>query len=281
MSEDPPRTLRNARSGAEADHHGNNADGNRSGEHSTLLREGDTPGTSQEFLTLGSDSRLRILQELIQADSSIAELAEATKLHPVTVRYHVNILLRDGLVKKVTRSRGSETGRPPVLYGVRQNRLIGGFPPRQYEILSELLFGIVVQSLGHEGARRRLYEAGRRVGEQLVETLERDSGMRVSDPESFVRLYLEGALAELGIRTVIVRRSEDLVQYRVFACPFQELALKYPDEICGYLDVGFHEGLTGKMGTNAGLERLACMGHGAPHCEYSVRWTQVPEEGVK
>ncbi|MFQ5838954.1 MAG: helix-turn-helix transcriptional regulator [Thermoplasmata archaeon] len=233
---------------------------------------------SEAFQALGSDARLRILQQLMRGDCSVSELARAMSLHPVTIRYHVNILLRDGLVEQLSHHREGAVGRPTTRYRIRYERMIGGFPPRHYEVLSEILLQTITESLARDRWERALYAAGRESGRQLIEAIEKDAQVSVWNPKRFVHLYMEGALANLGMQTEVVELRDDSVQYRAFTCPFQELALKYPDKICDYLDVGFHEGIAEKLGTNVVHERLACMGHGDPHCEYCVRWTEPSHE---
>ncbi len=229
---------------------------------------------TDEFLTLGSDVRMKILKELLQGDRGIAELAAVVGLHPVTVRYHVNILVRDGLVEKRTQRREGEVGRPPVRFRLRHERMVGGFPPRRYQVLSEILLGIIEQSLEKEEWQRALYVAGREFGRQLIQVIERKDEVSSWSPARFVRHYLEGALAEMGLVTALADQGDDFVSYRAFTCPFQELAIKYPDKICNHLDLGFHTGVSERLGPGVIHERLACMGHGDPYCEYYVRWSR-------
>src|SRR3989304_7255143 len=61
---------------------------------------------AEAFQTLGSDARLRILKELLRGERAIAELAAAVGLQPVTVRYHLTVLLRDGLRGETPGPRG-------------------------------------------------------------------------------------------------------------------------------------------------------------------------------
>ncbi len=243
-------------------------------------QEGEAKRTTlvEAFQALGSDVRLNLLKELIKGDCDISKLAEAVRLHPVTVRYHINILVSDGLVEKLVIHREGEVGRPPIRYRIRHKGMIGRFPPRLYEMLSEILLGIIDESLSREKWERMLYDAGREAGRQMIRATEMETQITVWNPRRFVQLYLEGALANLGLVTAAVEVGNDFVQYRGFTCPFQELALKYPEKICDYLDVGFHEGVAERLGTNVRHERLACMGHDDSYCEYRVRWTEIGEE---
>ncbi len=230
------------------------------------------------FHALGSEARLKILRELLQGDRDVSELAEAVDLHTVTVRYHLNILVGDGLVQKLTAPREGEVGRPPIRYHLRQKELVESFPPRRYEMLSEILLGVVDAALPKAEMRRVLYDAGHRTGADLANALRRQEGFAQWNPERFVRHYVEGAMATMGLIASVTEKTEDHVQYRSFVCPFQELALKYPDKICDHLDAGFHEGVAETLGPGVVHERLACMGHGHPYCEYRVNWKGGEEE---
>jgi len=236
---------------------------------------------AEAFQTLGSDARLRILKELLRGERAIAELAAAVGLQPVTVRYHLTVLIGDGLVEKTTSHREGDVGRPPIRYHLRREGIIRGFPPRQYAMLAEMLLGIIGGSLDPGGRERALYGAGKAAGEQLVETLEREAGFSGWNPRRFVRHYLESALARMGLLTVVADIGEDFVQYRSISCPFLELALRYPEMVCDHLDAGFHEGVAAGMGSGVIHERLACMGHGDTFCEQRMKWAKkvVEEEG--
>lgn len=235
---------------------------------------------AEAFQALGSDARLRILKELLRGERSISELAGAVGLQPVTVRYHLNVLIGDGLVERTTSHGAGEVGRPPIRYRLRREGIIRGFPPRQYAMLAEMLLGIIEGSLGPAGRARALREAGKAVGQQLVGTLQREAGFSAWGPRRFARHYLGDGMARMGLLAVVADMGEDFVQYRSISCPFLELALKYPEMICDHLDAGFHEGVAARMGSGVIHERLACMGHGDAFCEQRLKWSMNrAEEG--
>lgn len=238
-------------------------------------------GLAEAFQTLGSDARLRILKELLRGDRSIADLASAVGLQSVTVRYHLNVLIGDGLVERSTSHGGGEVGRPPSRYRLRREGIIRGFPPRQYAMLAEMLLGIIESSLDRAGRERALRGAGRAVGQQLLQTLEKEAGISAWGPREFERHYLETAMARMGLLTVVADMGEDFVRYRSFSCPFLELAQKYPEMICDHLDAGFHEGVAARLGPGVVYQRLACMGHGDAFCEQHLKWARRAKERGK
>lgn len=230
----------------------------------------DVP-SSETFHALGSDSRMKILHLLVRGEHTISELAHALDLHTATVRYHLSVLLRDGLIEQGVRRLAGVVGRPTVVYRIRAEHRSAGFPPRQYELLSEILLQMVIESEERPDWGRKLYAAGHKSGTTIVRTL---AGTETEwTPGRFVDLVLDGAFAGMGMDTQVVEMDRDRVQYRLFTCPFQELATKYPDVICDHLDVGFHEGIAAALGPDVVHERLSCIGHGNPFCEYRLRWT--------
>lgn len=241
-------------------------------------REGRQETLAETFQTLGSDVRLQILRELLQGERGVAELALSVDLSPVTVRYHLKVLVADGLVEKRVDHEGHGVGRPPHRYRLRQPEGVTSFPPRRYEMLANILLNILETAIRPEDLETKLHEAGREVGRSLVRTVEEHRDIASWTPDGFVKEFLEGALAQMGLVTTVVERRPDLVRYRSFICPFQELAKKEPGLICDLLDAGYHEGVMERVGGGAIQERLACMGHGDPHCEYAVRWTRRDEE---
>lgn len=233
---------------------------------------------SESFHALGSETRLRILQELQHGELGVSDLAKAVGLHPVTVRYHISILLKDGLIEQVPYRREGEIGRPAALFRVRSHAAVGGYPPRRYEMLSEILLSLISQTLSQEDLEAALQGAGRRTGQQLIEAIDEEAHVHIWNPGRFVDSYLKGAMLRMGIDVDILAVEKDLVHYRAYGCPFQELAQKYPEEICDNLDAGLYEGIARSMGSEVAFERLACMGHGDPYCEYRLRWKGLSAE---
>lgn len=71
---------------------------------------------TETFRTLASPSRVEILHLLQERDRrTLAELVEATGLHPNTVREHLQRLARSGYVTSVVETRTTR-GRPRTLY---------------------------------------------------------------------------------------------------------------------------------------------------------------------
>ncbi len=227
---------------------------------------------TESHQALGSDARVGILHELKLGERGVSDIAKAVGLHPVTIRYHLGILLREGLIEQVPSRREGVVGRPPALFKLSTHAAVEGYPPRRYEMLSEILLGLISKVLDRKDRDEALRGAGRRTGQQLVEAIQAQANVPVWNPENFVEFYVKGAMKRMGIDAEVLTVQENLVHYRAYGCPFQELAERRPEEICDNLDIGLHEGITRTMGGGVTFERLACIGHGDSYCEYRLQW---------
>jgi len=162
-----------------------------------------------------------------------------------------------------------------LLYRAARHGVIQGFPRRHYEVLAEVALRALVSEAGPERATVLLREMGVGVGRSMVESIAARAGVREWTPEAFQRHFLEGAMRDFGIASTILSRTSRSIEYRCFTCPFLEAAEKMSDLVCDSLDVGFHEGVNQAMGP-VSTERIACMGHGSPFCQYRVVWRAAP-----
>ena len=62
--------------------------------------------------------------------------------------------------------------------------------------------------------------------------------------------------------------SEASIQYRVNNCPFKELAIQYPQMVCGQLDDAINSSLLRELNRDIDWRTLKCAGHGDSYCEY-------------
>lgn len=80
------------------------------------MNNGGMTARTETFRTLASPSRVELLHLLQERGRrTLAELVEATGLHPNTVREHLQRLARGGYVTSVTETRTTR-GRPRTLY---------------------------------------------------------------------------------------------------------------------------------------------------------------------
>ncbi len=223
------------------------------------------------FAVLASHVRYDILQALTMDAKTIRDLTQELHLHRLTVRYHINFLLREGLVEEVHGARAGAAGRPPVLYRTSRHARVPGFPPRRFEIIAQTALATLLEALGQGDARARLFEKGKQVGSMSVKALAEAKGVKRWTPDAYDEHMLKGSYREMGVTTEVLSKSSDEIHYRAFGCPFLELAEQMPEVVCDSLDNGFHSGVNAALG-NVKTTRLRCMGHGDPFCEYVLVW---------
>ncbi len=193
------------------------------------------------------------------------------RLHRLTLRYHVGYLRTQGFVEEVMPPAPRGAGRPATLYRASRHAKVSGFPQRHFELLGQLALESLVEAIGAGAASGTLRTKGAAMGRQVVRELAAKGGVRRWSPEAFERFVVNGLFRDFGIPTEVVSRSPKGLTYRSFGCPFLELAERMPELVCNSLDRGFHEGVDRAMG-GASTERVACMGHGDPFCEYNMTW---------
>jgi len=231
---------------------------------------------SNDLAALASATRRRILKLLSRGEHTIADIADLTGLHRATVRHHVQTLLRTDLIREA-RQEGKRAGRPATVYAAKAGSGLTGYPPRQYQMLSEIAIEALVRAVGKDEANRILEETSREWGVQLVQHLAATHGVESWTPEAFARTFVLGAVPRMGLDVELLSRDERRVRYRMFSCPFQEVALKNTELVCEHLDRGFYAGVVQGLGEGAATRRLACIGHGDPYCEYEFRWARSIE----
>jgi len=219
--------------------------------------------------TLIGGARRRILEALTREERTIAELAQELGLHTTTLRYHLSFLVGHRLVEELEPEARNRGGRPPMRYRLARHASVPGFPVRHFEILAELAIRTVLEKTGESGLRY-LGEQGEAAAQSMVDQLVADGRGGAWNAETFERLILGDLFTRFGVMSEIITREPHALTYRVFTCPFLELAERFPGIVCDTVDQGFHRGLDDV--TRAETERLACMGHGDLYCEYRTAW---------
>jgi len=223
------------------------------------------------FTALGSPVRLRILDALTRGEKTITQLSRAMHLHRVTLHYHLSRLLAQGLVEELPPAPGGKVGRPSVRYRAAPHAVVPGFPPRRFSLLAKAALETLTEAVGEDRAMASLRKKGMEMGQALVEGAAPEGGGQRWDAESFERRVLRDTFERDGAAIEVVFRSPRQIRYRVFTCPFLELAEAFPEMVCGALDEGFHKGMDRALGA-VRSERRSCIAHGAPYCEYAIAW---------
>ncbi|MFC9892212.1 helix-turn-helix transcriptional regulator [Nocardia sp. NPDC127579] len=171
-----------------------------------------------------SDSwpRRRLLAILRGASEPLdaQELARITGQHVTTVRFHLDVLTKESLVRQFQQPpRGR--GRPRIGYSAVQ-RSVG------YQELAQVL----ADQLGNDPRRRSdaAITAGRAWGAKL------DAGDHPVDSLEDAREVTMTLLSELGFapeRDPEAAEPEDQVLIRMTACPLRDLARTHSEVVCG------------------------------------------------
>ncbi|EUA34670.1 transcriptional regulator, ArsR family [Mycobacterium xenopi 3993] len=152
---------------------------------------------------------------------SIVTLADELGVHPNTVRFHLDTLVRDGQVERVDSDREGP-GRPALMFRAVRQMDRGG--PRRYQLLAEILAsGFAAE----RNSRAKALAAGRAWGQQLQLPARR--AKRISVQESVDQLV--GVLDQLGFAPER-RASGEEIQVGLRHCPFLELAETRTAVVC-------------------------------------------------
>ena len=219
---------------------------------------------------MSSRSRLQILDLLSRRPMSVEELSREVALKTITVRHHVNMLKRIGLVEEYGEER-RKIGRPVLRYKSTQKPMSVEYPKRQYELLSRSLVRGLVGSLGRDKAKDALRRIGRDLGERLARDITDQSRVVRWDLEALRKHVVQDHLSQIGAIPEIVEYDSKKLRFRMHNCVFFELAREYPDLICESLDEGLMETLLkGTLG-RAQADQTKCVVHNDRFCEYVIR----------
>lgn len=183
-----------------------------------------------------AESRLRVLQTIraSAAGCDVQFIAEHTGLHPNTVRFHLERLEADDLVRRQVR-RGGGSGRPPLIYTAAAVPNAGD-EHRDFGQLAKVLAQLVA-SMDRDPVSSSI-DSGRAWGLELVA----DSPDAHSQEDAVAALM--EMLTQIGFAPEISDEGEDLgVLHR--HCPFLEVAQSHQDIVCSVhlgLMRGFLEG---------------------------------------
>lgn len=225
------------------------------------------------FSALGSAVRIHILTSVAAREKSISQLSQELGLNRITLRYHLGFLREQGFIEEIAPSGPRRVGRPATLYRMSKQAHVPGFPQRQFELLGQLALEALREAVGDDAASSHLQAKGRGIGKSMIDGVKARAQLEEWTPESFERLVLGGLFRDLGVASEVLSKSPNVLEYRVFSCPFLELAVRLPDLVCNALDRGFHDGIDEGLG-GVRTERLACMGHGTAYCQYRVAWSR-------
>lgn len=219
---------------------------------------------------MSSAMRVGILRLLATKDMTVGEIASKLSLKTLTVRHHLNILSRIGMVEEAGQER-REVGRPVVKYRVTRRPMSVEFPRRHYEILSKILLQSLIRALGRKKTKSTLRQMGREFGAALARDLTAKYGVQKWNMRALKEYFVEQHLEEIGTVPEIVQATDRSVSFRMHNCLLSELAKEYPDFACDGFDCCMFDAAVKGMIGEADVEQVRCIAHGDPYCEYLIR----------
>lgn len=190
---------------------------------------------------------LRILKETA-GPLSIAEIAARLGVHPNTVRFHLDILVENGQVERVTLAHRAP-GRPPQLFQAVPGMDPTG--PRHYQLLAEILADTLSADPDPRG---RAVEAGRAWGWRYGTAPDRDHDPVGEEPVGRLLMLLD----DLGFapqRDDNDDRPQGGPQIKLRNCPFFELAASRPQIACA-IHLGLMQGAMQAWDAEITVDRL-------------------------
>lgn len=185
---------------------------------------------------LASPPRRRLF-EMLRADGAAEDahrLASAAGLHVSTVRFHLDVLARAGLVTSWSQPRGT-AGRPRTVY-----RAVARAEPRGYQALTGLLAAALADTPQARTARAE--QAGLAWAAELATGTERHPPLGA---EAAVRA-VTGLFTDLGFDPELVGGEGDR-QIRLRDCPFRDAARAHPEVVCA-VHLGLLRGTLNELG---------------------------------
>lgn len=195
-----------------------------------------------------SAGRRRAVMRLLRASPdpmSIAGIADELRVHPNTVRFHLDSLVTDGQVEHVELDRKGP-GRPPLMFRAVRQMDRGG--TRHYRLLAEIL---TMAFATERDPGPKALAAGRAWGRKVDAELHPPAG--AANAEEVIARLID-VLDELGFapeRRVVDGEQQVGLRH----CPFLELAENRSNVVCP-VHLGLMQGAVETWGAPVSVDRL-------------------------
>jgi len=165
---------------------------------------------------------MRVLAALWSArvPMTVTDISVQVGLHPNTVRFHLGVLTKQGLISHHSEERDIR-GRPHILYSANAARVHSG--RRNYRLLAQVLVTFASEAMMRKG-RKTLMSAGTAWGRRLAN---QRVGFSVETPLQ----QLVYSLTELGFEPELATPSTS-PKILMHQCPFLEAAEQSWTTVC-------------------------------------------------
>jgi predicted ArsR family transcriptional regulator len=211
-------------------------------------RGGAELGDVEALSVLGDRTRRRLYEFVAQSGRPVGrdECGQATETGRSLAAYHLDKLVEHGLLEasyaRPAGRTGPGAGRPAKLYRRADREFVLRTPARDYRLLAELLARATEE---HDGVKVTIEHAARELGRCLAAAGVADDPRR---PEQ----ALQDLLRRCGYEPF---ESEPGV-VRLRNCPFDEVALRHPELVCG-LNLALIDGMLAGFGAERANALLA------------------------
>ncbi|KMY43773.1 transcriptional regulator [Bacillus sp. FJAT-27916] len=205
-------------------------------------------------------------------DVSVIEVAELFDIHPNVARLHLSKLEDVHMLVSDTRKTG-KGGRPRRFYRLSDELIQLNFPNRDYLTLAKMALETMIE-MGDAGSEA-LYKTGEKFGKdmafQYAKTIDEDP-QNLSFDHKLAILKEVSDKAGFSPEFVIPPDQTD-IQFKVFNCPFKELAADHQETVCG-AHHAFIRGMFNALFESVNLDAEDNMISGCSACTYRVHTTQ-------
>ncbi len=202
-----------------------------------------------------SQIRQTILETLSQRGAlPLDELARVARRSPMATRYHLGLLVDDGLVAANDVAHRAVVGRPQTLYALADRahaRL-----PKQYDTLAAQLLAEIMRASGEKETRALLRRAGRRLAE-TAPPLRRGARFDARLNRAIDFLSARGYLAH-------AEKSDSTTTLHICNCPYRQVTLMYR-QVCD-MDIALIGGLL-----ESPLKMTQCLAARDAQCVFVVK----------
>lgn len=155
------------------------------------------------------------------------------------VNFHLDRLVTEGLLeveyRRLSGKSGPGAGRPSKLYRRAAREFSVSLPPRRYDLVGDILATAVSRAASGDSLEASLEESAHAEGQELGHVA---SGLDDNAPLSALAAVLGGQGFEPQIREEVLVLAN---------CPFDTLAQKHTDLVCG-LNLAFVQGVADGLG---------------------------------
>jgi predicted ArsR family transcriptional regulator len=209
-----------------------------------------------EAIALLEEPNRRHLYDLVAASHEFVgrdEAAEALGISRELAAFHLDRLVRAGLLETEYRRRSGRTGpgagRPAKLYRRADREVAISFPPRHYDLAADLM-ATALDRLGSASGAQAAASVARERGNALGAAARRDAGSRPGRRRLLTALV--DALRGAGYEPKIETPSGSM---RLRNCPFDALVSEHRELMCG-MNLAWAEGVVEALGSSVTAHAL-------------------------